>query len=86
MPYPMTYERYHVTTSAQTAPTVCHSLPIALQLLSSLPVGTVARVERVVETHVVYDVYGTAENPLPAPPASPISTHTMGISHIVPGQ
>ena len=82
MNYPTTYERYHVYTSTDTLPTVCESLEIALQLVSSFAAGTIAHVERVVEMHTVYQVYGTAIMPLPAAPLPAVSTQSNQITHV----
>ena len=82
MHYPVTYERYHVYQSTSATPTVCETLPIAVQLLSSFPAGSIAHVERVVETHTVFAVYGTVINPLPSPPATTINTQSNQITHV----
>lgn len=85
MNYPVTYERYHVYNSSATLPTICDTLQLAIQLVSSFPVGTIAHVERVVERHEVYQVFGTALMPLPSPPTTPIPTQTNQITHIKKG-
>lgn len=63
--YPITYETYHVLESTTTQPIVFQTLQLAQQYLSGLPAGSIAHVEKVVETHYVYAVYGTAQSPLP---------------------
>lgn len=82
MTYPTTYERYHVYQSTSATPIVCETLPIALQLMSSFAAGTIGHVEKVVETHTVYAIYGTATNPLPPAPNPVIPTNSAQITHI----
>ena len=78
--YPITYETYHVLESTATQPIVFQTLPLAKQYLSSLATGSIAHVEKVIETHYVYAVYGTVQNPLPTP-ANPIATIQQQITH-----
>ena len=84
MNYPITYERYHVVPSNSTQPIVCHNLPIALQYIASLPSGSMVRIEKVVETHVIYSVYGVADNPMPTKPVVEIPTVHVSIQHVMP--
>ena len=85
MNYPVTYERYYVYSATDTLPTVCENLQIALQHMSTFPAGTIAHVEKVVETHTIHQIYGTATNPLPSPTNPSISTQSNQITHIKKG-
>ena len=85
MHYPSTRETYHVYQSTSTEPTVCETLAIAVQLLSSFPAGSIAHVEKVIETHTIYAVYGTATNPLPSPPNPAISIISNQLTHLKRG-
>ena len=85
MHYPSTRETYHVYSTTDSLPTVCENLQIALQHMSTFPAGTIAHVEKVVETHTIHQIYGTATNPLPSPPNASIPTQSNQITHIKKG-
>lgn len=78
--YPVTYETYHVYQSTTTLPVVCESLEIAMQFLSTLT--GIAHVEKVVSTHSVLNVFGTALNPLPSAPSTAIPFNQISINHL----
>lgn len=77
---------YHLINQADGSDTACSSQSIAMQVMAELPAGTVVTLERHTVTKAWIGVYGTAQQPLPSAPTSPVTTTsgTVTCTYVAP--